>query len=45
MLKNTYLSVLSFFFLSVLTFTACEKPNPNFQQEAANPEFMHRSMG
>jgi hypothetical protein len=44
MLKNTFLSALSLLFLSVLTFTACEKPNPNFQQEAANPEFMHRSM-
>lgn len=30
--------------LAAVAFEACEKPNPNFQQDAANPEFLHRSM-
>jgi PAP2 superfamily len=44
MLKNTILHTLSTLFVIATLFTACEKPNPNFQQEAANPELMHESM-
>lgn len=44
MLKKTILHLLSTLFVAVIVFTACEKPNPNYQQDAANPEFMHRSM-
>ena len=44
MLKNTVLPALSLLFIGTIAFTACEKPNPNYQQDAANPEFMHRSM-
>ncbi|MDZ7879741.1 MAG: vanadium-dependent haloperoxidase [Saprospiraceae bacterium] len=44
MLKIPILQALSTLFVVALLFAACEKPNPNFQQEAANPEFMHRSM-
>jgi hypothetical protein len=44
MLKNTILHTLSTLFVISLLFTACEKPNPNFQKEAANPELMHHSM-
>ena len=35
--------VLIFSFLAVI-FTSCETPNPNFQEEAKNPDFYHRSM-
>ena len=38
---------LKYFFLSFLmvaSFTACENVNPNFQTEAENAEFLHRSM-
>ena len=34
-------------FSAILLFSSCEnegKINPNFQQEAANPEFLHQSM-
>jgi hypothetical protein len=44
MLKNTILHTLSTLFVIATFFSACEKPNPNFQQEAANPELMHQSM-
>ncbi len=32
------------FFLLMGLMTGCEKKNPNFQQEAANAEYLHRSM-
>lgn len=44
MLKNTVLRTLLLLFMAAMSFTACEKPNPNFQQDAANPELMHHSM-
>jgi hypothetical protein len=44
MLKNTILRTFSIVFVISTLFTACEKPNPNFQKEAANPELMHQSM-
>ena len=30
--------------LFLIVFSACEEVNPNFQEEARNPEFLHRSM-
>jgi PAP2 superfamily len=47
MLKSNLIKSFSFIAIMCLFSTACslfEKKNPNFQQEAANPEFLHRSM-
>jgi hypothetical protein len=33
-----------FLFSTILLVCSCEKTNPNFQQDAANPEFLHQSL-
>jgi len=35
---------LLFLFFALSIFASCEEVNPNYQEEAANPEFLHRSM-
>jgi PAP2 superfamily len=47
MLKSNLINYICFILVISLFSTGCslfEKKNPNFQQEAANPEFLHRSM-
>lgn len=41
--KNLLKSLFTFVLFSA-TLIGCEKKNPNFQQEAANAEFLHQSM-
>ena len=47
MMKKNLIKNLLLAFMAIGLITSCnlfEKKNPNFQQEAANPEFMHRSL-
>lgn len=47
MLKSNLIKSVYVITIIHLCFTSCslfEKKNPNFQQDAANPEFLHRSM-
>ncbi len=43
MIKGHFGKLLIFSLLA-LCFTSCETSNPNFQEEAKNPDFYHRSM-
>ncbi len=44
MYKINSLKAVTFFSFFSLMLISCEKKNPNFQKEAANSEFLHRSM-
>ena len=43
MIKN-HIGKLMLFSLLLVLFASCETTNPNFQEEAKNADFYHRSM-